>query len=382
MLSACGSSTAPGAGHQGSGGTTSSDDGSAPVATGGATSTGGTAGSAGSAGGGRDASAATGGTRDASARDAADCPPPATGTLVGWAAVPDLGVMTTTGGAGGPTFNVTTVAEFNARAAGTNPAVIQVVGVTISGNVKVGSNKTVIGLCGGTVQGHIQFSMASNDIIRNLIVVGNNCTDSPTDCSAGADAISVGNSSHHLWFDHDDISDGSDGNLDINEASDYITISWTKFHYSAKRTDPGGASGGHEFSNLIGSADTDTGDMGHLRVTFDHDWWADNVYERMPRARFGLIHVFNSLYTPTGNLYCVGAGVGVNIRAENNVFVGATRPFDTTSFSDANTVVQATGNVGAAAVNLRGPAFTPPYAYMLDDASNVQAAVTAGAGPQ
>ena len=50
--------------------------------------------------------------------------------------------------------------------------------------------------------------------------------------------------SHHVWFDHDDISDGSDGNLDITHASDYITISWTKFHYSGKRTDPAGARAG------------------------------------------------------------------------------------------------------------------------------------------
>ena len=91
MPSACGSSTAPGVGGfpQGSGGAMSSDDGSA-AGVGGTTSTGG-AGSAGAAGTGRDASTATGGTRDAGAIDAANCPAPATGTLVGWAAVPDLG---------------------------------------------------------------------------------------------------------------------------------------------------------------------------------------------------------------------------------------------------------------------------------------------------
>jgi pectate lyase len=305
---------------------------------------------------------------------------PEPSALVGWASVPGNGVSVTKGGEGGPTTTVTTLGALNNLVSGTAPQIVQIRG-TITGDVTIGSNKTLVGLCGAKIHGHISLNMSANVIVRNLFIVGNNCTDSPSDCSAGADAITVQQQAHHLWFDHDDVSDGSDGNLDMTHAADFITISWTKFHYSAKRTDPGGASGGHEFSNLIGSADTDTGDMGHLRVTFHHDWWADNVYERMPRARFGQIHVFNNLYTPTGNLYCVGAGVGVNIRAENNVFVGATRPFDTTSFSDANTVVQATGNIGAAAVNLRAPAFTPPYAYMLDDATTVQAAVTAGAGP-
>jgi pectate lyase len=39
------------------------------------------------------------------------------------------------------------------------------------------------------------------------------------------------------WFDHCDISDGSDGNLDITNGSDLVTVSWTQFHYSTKRTE-------------------------------------------------------------------------------------------------------------------------------------------------
>ena len=85
--------------------------------------------------------------------------------------------------------------------------------------------------------------------------------------------------------------DGSDGNLDINQAADFVTLSWTKFHYSASRVDPAGAAGGHEFSDLIGSSDNSTGDQGHLRVTWHHDWWGANVHEREPRVRFGEIHL-------------------------------------------------------------------------------------------
>ena len=78
---------------------------------------------------------------------------------------------------------------------------------------------------------------AANVIIRNLKVVGLNCTDSPSDCSAGRDAVHVEGTARNLWFDHMDISDGSDGNLDITNGANFVTISWTILHYSSKRTD-------------------------------------------------------------------------------------------------------------------------------------------------
>jgi pectate lyase len=396
---ACGSATSPGtsgsggAAAGGEGGTNLSGAGgvagAAGAGVGGATpgggGSGGTPGQGGASGGAGAAGARDGGAGAAPSVDAG-CNAPPEETVIGWASVAGAGVTTTTGGAGGPTVTVTTLAQLNARAGGTAATIIQVMG-TISGSVRIGSNKTIVGVCGGGVQGHLGFSASSNVIVRNLAIVGNNCTDSPTDCSAGADAVTVGNASHHIWFDHDDISDGSDGNLDMTEASDFITISWTKFHYSARRVDPAGAGGGHEFSNLISGADNALGDVGHLKITFHHDWWADNVYERMPRARFGQLHIFNNLYTSAGNLYCIGAGVAVNILNQNNVFVGVTRPIDTTSFADPTTIVQSIGNIytrttGAAPRDLGGPAFTPPYPYMLDDATTVQAAVTAGAGPR
>jgi len=46
---------------------------------------------------------------------------------------------------------------------------------------------------------------------------------------------------------------------------------------------------GHRFSNLIGSGDNVLTDVGHLNVTWHHDWWAENVNQRMPRTRFGQI---------------------------------------------------------------------------------------------
>ena len=200
----------------------------------------------------------------------------------------------TTGGGNATPVVVTTAAAFTSNISGTTARVIHVMG-TFSGSFGIGSNKTIIGLCGARVTGHIGLSGSVNVIIRNLRIVGNNCSDSPNDCSAGADAVTLGGGAHHVWFDHCDVSDGSDGNLDITQGSDFVTISYTKFSYSTMRTDPMAGASGHRFSNLIGSGDNVPEDVGHLNVTWHHNWWAQNVNQRMPRTRRGNIHVFNNL---------------------------------------------------------------------------------------
>jgi pectate lyase len=284
----------------------------------------------------------------------------------------------TTGGGNATPVMVTTAAQFISAAAGTGAAVIHVSG-TISGTIRVGSNKTIYGLCGAQVTGSLDLGRSSNVIVRNLKVVGYNCTDSPNDCSMGADAVHV-ETAQHMWFDHLDVSDGSDGNLDINNSADFVTVSWTKFHYSGLRTDPVAGASGHRFSNLIGSADTTTSDMGHLNTTFHHVWWADNVNQRMPRVRFGQVQIFNSLYTATGDSACIEVGVSCNIRSENNVFQGVRNAVDSTHSNTAS-IIQSIGNQGSS-TNIGAAAFTPPYAYTLDPTASVAAAVMAGAGPQ
>ncbi|HVZ31241.1 MAG TPA: hypothetical protein VG963_02385, partial [Polyangiaceae bacterium] len=243
------------------------------------------------------------------------------------------------------------------------------------------------GSCGARLHGHLSFDGSVNVVIRNLTIIGYNCTDSQSDCSAGADAVSVQGGSHHLWFDHDDISDGSDGNLDVTHGSDFITVSWTKFHYSGRRTDAAGAAGGHQFSSLIGHSDDNAAeDVGHLRVTFHHSWWADNVVERMPRARFGQVHLFNNLYTSAGDDYCIGVGNGASIRSESNVFSGVANPIKSYA-TDGSGVITSSGSVyrdttGSQSDLGSGPAFTPPYMVSLDDPTTLEGAIRAGAGPR
>jgi pectate lyase len=297
---------------------------------------------------------------------------------VGWASVSDLGVDGTTGGGALSPTVVTTFAALSAAVAGTTPAVVQLAASVSGVSLKVGSNKTLLGMPGVVFQGHMGFGGAVNVIMRNMTVVGNNCLDNP-DCQSGADAVTIDNRAHHVWIDHCDVSDGSDGNLDIVGQADYVTISWTKFWYSGPRP------GGHQFSNLIGSSDQDVNDTGHLRVTWHHNWWADRVGERMPRARFGLIHLFDNLYTAVGDASCVGLGVAANMLMEDEVFKGVAKPIDVTH-SNAASIVTSFANLyedGTVPSADRGSGvFTPPYAYTVQSADEVEATVTANVGPQ
>jgi pectate lyase len=301
-----------------------------------------------------------------------------------------MGTDTTTGGGNATPITVTNIADFTNAVRGTNAAVVYVQG-NLSGSVAIGSNKTIVGVCGAQFTGHLAVDRSVNVILRNLKIVGFNCTDQGAvqamACSGGDDAVSVENSAHHVWFDHDDISDGSDGNLDITQASDFVTVSWTKFHYSTLRADlVGGAdatgASGHRFSNLIGAADNNPIDVGHLNVTWHHNWWADNVNQRMPRTRYGKIHIFNNLYTSVGDSYCIAPGMAASIRDENNVFNGVKAPFNL-NMDDPTTVLTSLGNLfmGNAGVADIGTAFTPPYVYTPEATTALEAAIRAGAGP-
>jgi len=287
----------------------------------------------------------------------------------------------TTGGGNATPVVVTTAAQFTSNISGTTARVIHVMG-NFSGSFGIGSNKTIIGLCGARITGHIGVSGSVNVIIRNLQIVGNNCNDSPGNCSGGADAVTISNGAHHVWFDHCDVSDGSDGNLDVTSGADFVTISYTKFSYSTMRTDPEQGASGHRFSNLIGSADNLAEDEGHLNVTFHHDWWAQNVNQRMPRTRQGDIHVFNNLYTSAGNSYCTNAGSETHLLVENNVYIGVNNPLS----PDANGDMLARGNLFQNVTGNQdddgGSGFTPPYTYTLDATSNLSATLMSQVGPR
>jgi pectate lyase len=386
-----------GSGGIGSGGSAATG-GSGGVAHGGSGGHAGAGGASGAGGshagtGGSGGAPATGGSTGSGGSGACSVPEPS--ALVGWAT---LSGGTTGGGSATPT-TVTSLSAFTSAVGGTNAAVVIVQGKLDAGSVKVGSNKTIIGVCGAELHGHLEIAHASNVIVRNIKIVGyavGNCAldpsyDSSTGCSSGNDAITV-QYSDHVWFDHCDISDGTDGNLDIVHETNYVTVSWTKFHYTPRTDDQGSDStgaAGHRFSNLIGGSDSNTADMGNLNITWHHNWWADNVVERQPRVRFGKNHLFNNLWTSSTANYCVRAGIDAQILLESNVFSGVKSPQEFNSSSD-----QATANITANSSNVYtntsgtkdtgggGPAYTSAgYPYTPDATSTLEAAIRSGAGP-
>jgi pectate lyase len=100
-----------------------------------------------------------------------------------------------------------------------------------------------------------------------------------------------------------------DGEVDITNASDLVTVSYNRFL-------------DHDKVMLIGSSDSATADRNKLRVTMHHNLF-DGVGQRGPRVRFGKVHVYNNYYRPKNVdtfQYSLGVRRESAIFAENNFF--------------------------------------------------------------
>ncbi|MCQ2108160.1 MAG: pectate lyase [Fibrobacter sp.] len=270
----------------------------------------------------------------------------------------------TTGGKGYGEVTVSTTADL-AKYASAGNKIIYVKPGTYAGPINVGSNVTIYGYQGAVITqptsgSAMKLSGSKNVIIRNLKFQGIGAHDDDDE-----DCLQVNHESKNVWIDHVDIYDGHDGNLDITNASDFVTISWTKFSYTSKST-------GHQFSNLIGNSKTKTSDRGHLNVTFHHTWWADGVVERMPRVRFGKVHVANNLFDSKNTSYCVRAAIEADIRIENNVFINVQKALDLYTSDGKITAAQMINNYEENVKKKEsgtGTAFKPSYSMSLTDVS-------------
>lgn len=296
----------------------------------------------------------------------------------GFASVPGGSLPEGTVGGGtdlASAVTVSSMSELKSAASGSSPAIILVEPGNYSGALSIGSNKTIIGLApGAKIIGNLKISGegTSNVIVRNIAVQGEPCA-SYDECRAGADAVYVGNGAHHVWLDHMDISDGQDGNCDVTQAGDFVTISWSKFYYTYDKE--------HRFSNLIAGSDDETNSRGKLNITYMNCEWGSRVDSRQPRGRFGNIHMLNN-YHHTGGGQIHGVGVEMALIAEQCVYeesgsiwtdMGSPRGW------------RGIGNIGSASglSDSRGTVFEVPYDYTPLPASEVKTAVTSpncGAG--
>lgn len=280
--------------------------------------------------------------------------------------------------------------------------------------IRVGSNKTLIGLPGAKlINGTLLIKGASNIIIRNIAFEDSwdffpqwDATDgSKGNWNAEYDLISIENDATHIWVDHCSFSDGArpddaipevfgrvhqhhDGLIDVKNGASLITLSNNHFF-------------DHDKTHIIGSSDKRVDDMGKLKVTLTGNWY-ENVKQRLPRVRYGEVHVFGNLYTPTASGpykfdYAFGAGMEGRALSEANAFVlpeaitadKIIKHFKGERIEDRGSLVNGVSVDLVSVYNDANPKkplsagvdWTPPYAYTLADPATLAETIPAVAGP-
>ncbi|MFL6076932.1 MAG: polysaccharide lyase family 1 protein [Mycobacteriales bacterium] len=268
----------------------------------------------------------------------------------------------TTGGAGGSSVTVTTASALDSALQSSSAMTIHVSGmISLSGMHKVAANKSVLGLGSnsGLTGGGLNVASVHNVIIRNLVLK-----------NADDDSINVQYSTN-VWIDHNDLSNGHDGLVDIKRSSDFITVSWNHFH-------------NHDKTALLGHDDNNQAeDLGHLRVTYHHNWF-DATTQRHPRVRFGNpVHVYNNYYVGNSG-YGIASTCNAGVLSEHNYFENVAHPtvIQTGDSPDGNLKVSGDFLTGSGAEQTRnsGSVAAIPYSYTADPAANVKSIVTSGAG--
>ncbi|WCJ20419.1 Pectin lyase-like superfamily protein [Euphorbia peplus] len=119
------------------------------------------------------------------------------------------------------------------------------------------------------------------------------------------DGISIFSSSN-VWIDHVSMSNCSDGLIDAIMGSTAITIS--NSHFTK-----------HNEVMLFGHSDGWSGDhIMQITVAFNH--FGQGLVQRMPRCRWGFIHVVNNDYTHW-EMYAIGGSSKPTIISQGNRFI-------------------------------------------------------------
>ncbi len=229
----------------------------------------------------------------------------------------------------------------------------------IAGNgrmIRVGSNKSILGLGedASLTNLGLAISQDSNIVIRNIHFK-----------SGPGDAISIEESAHHIWVDHNTLENYGDGLLDIKRASDWITVSWNQFL-------------NHKDVGLVGHSDENgVQDTLILHVSFHHNWYTQ-VQGSAPRVRYGQVHVFNNLYQSLSN-YAVASTQFAQVVFEGNDLEDVSKPSLIQHTSDFAGTLSERLNlyVDCGAVQSGGVVFDPAthYSYTLQPVEQVRALV-------
>jgi pectate lyase len=284
-------------------------------------------------------------------------------------AVADGYAAGTTGGAGGTTTTVTGAAAFKSACESGSPMIVVVQGnLGDVGQIKCASNKTIIGkdtTAGFT--GNLACSGVSNIIVQNLNIANPNSIGT-------ADGIEASSSCTGIFVTKCTFSDCADGSFDIKRGSDFLTVSWCRFRYPTIS--------GHNFPNLLGHDDANASqDRGKLHITMHHNWYDAGSDQRMPRVRFGTVHVYNNFYGCANNSYCIGTGVECHIRVETCSFENVNKPWnDMDGMANGGEIGWNSCKFVQAAIPTyapnKWPVFTPSYSFVMDKVDDIKGLVT------
>ncbi|RRT62338.1 hypothetical protein B296_00043465 [Ensete ventricosum] len=111
---------------------------------------------------------------------------------------------------------------------------------------------------------------------------------------------------HNVWIDHVSMSNCMDGLIDAIQGSTAITISNSHFTQ-------------HNDVMLFGASDAFSGDaVMQITVAFNH--FGKGLVQRMPRCRWGFVHVVNNDYTHW-MMYAIGGSQHPTILSQGNRFI-------------------------------------------------------------
>lgn len=317
----------------------------------------------------------------------------------------------TTGGAGGAVVTARTGAEINAalcaRASVSTPLIIRVDGTINHANTtsasgscdttateiqfKGVSNVTLVGVANRGVLDQIGVHLrdTSNIIIQNLHI--KNVKKSGSPISNGGDAIGMESGVTNVWVDHNTLeasggeSSGYDSLLDMKAGVRNVTVSYNHYRNSSR-------------AGLIGSSDSDAA---NTDITFHHNWY-ENIQQRTPLLRHGLVHTYNNYWSNVSNsdmIHGINSRMGGRALVEGNYFKNSNNPLLASDDSsepgcwqtrentlDSITYDRSVGNGALVIPVIVNGQFdstctvTVPYTYSLDSSANIPTIVTGNAG--
>ncbi|KAJ6970330.1 pectate lyase-like [Populus alba x Populus x berolinensis] len=179
--------------------------------------------------------------------------------------------------------------------------------ISLSEELMVASNKTIDGR-GANV--HIyNGAQITLQFVRNVIIHGIHIHGAKAGNSDG-DGISIFGSTD-IWIDHISMSNCEDGLIDAVMGSNAITIS--NCHFTK-----------HNDVMLLGASDSYSGDsVMQITVAFNH--FGRGLVQRMPRVRWGFVHVVNNDYTHW-EMYAIGGSQHPTIISQGNRFIAPSDP--------------------------------------------------------